>query len=188
MNAAPHLVLVGPMGAGKSTLGQALADRWGLPFVDLDRAIEAEAGLSIPAIFAAEGEPGFRRREREALAAALAGAPSVIATGGGAVLAAENRAALRAHAFVVFLRIGVDEQLQRLANDRERPLIAGGDREAVLRRLAEERAPLYAETADHAFPVDGTTPSEALDGLTDLLRRVWTMPSSSSSSSSGVAP
>ena len=176
------------MGAGKSTLGHGLAAAWGLPLVDLDRAIAAAAGADIPTIFAAEGEAGFRRREREALAVALDGVPSIIATGGGAVLAAENRAALRAHAFVVFLRIGVDEQLRRLAGDRERPLIAGDDREAVLRRLAEERAPLYAEVADLTFPVDGTTASEALDRLSDQLRQTWRAPSPSPSSSSGAAP
>lgn len=173
MESAPHLVLIGPMGAGKSSIGRRLARARGLPFVDLDREIEARAGTDIPTIFAHEGEAGFRRREREALADALDGAPCVLATGGGAVLDADNRARMQRQGFVVHLRIDVDAQLTRLANDRSRPLIAGDDREAVLRRLAAERGPLYAAVADLDFPPTGPGPADAAAGLAALLETRW---------------
>jgi shikimate kinase len=173
MQSAPHLVLVGPMGAGKTTLGQRIASARGLVFVDLDREIETRAGADIPTIFAREGEAGFRRREREALAEALAGPGCVLATGGGAVLDADNRALMRERGFVVHLQIEVEAQLARLAGDRSRPLIAGDDREAVLRRLAAERAPLYAEVADLNFAATGEPPTAAAARLTDILEHRW---------------
>lgn len=173
MSPAPHLVLVGPMGAGKSALGRRLAQARGLPFVDLDREIERRAGADIPAIFAHEGEAGFRRREREALADALDGPACVLATGGGAVLDAGSRARMRERGFVVHLNVDIEEQLARLARDRSRPLIAGDDREAVLRRLAVERAPLYAEVAHLVFATGGTDPAAAAARLARSLDALW---------------
>jgi shikimate kinase len=181
MQPPPHLVLIGPMGAGKSALGRRLATLRDLPFVDLDREIEIRAGADIPTIFAHEGEAGFRRREREALAAALAGPPCVLATGGGAVLDPDNRALMRRHGVVVHLRIAVETQLARLAGDRSRPLIAGDDREAVLRRLAAERGPLYEAAADLNFESTDETPAESAARLADMLdahRRRSAAPSS----------
>ncbi len=176
MTPAPHLVLVGPMGAGKSSLGRRLAQVCGLRFIDLDREIETRAGSDIPTIFACEGEAGFRRREREALADVLTQAGCVIATGGGAVLDPDNRALLRQHGFVVYLQIDVDEQLARLAHDRSRPLLAGADRGEVLSRLAAERAPLYAEVADLHFSPAGLMPAEATERLAERLEGCWQRP------------
>lgn len=173
MNPAPHLVLIGPMGAGKSSLGRRLAQTRGLAFVDLDREIEARAGTEIPTIFACEGEAGFRRREREALADVLGRIGCVIASGGGAVLDPDNRALMGRQAFVVSLQIDVDEQLARLVNDRSRPLLAGADRAEVLTRLATERAPLYAEIADLEFSPTGLTPADAAERLVGLLEIHW---------------
>lgn len=173
MNPASHLVLIGPMGAGKSSLGRRIAQRWALRFVDLDREIETRAGTEIPTMFACEGEAGFRRREREALAEVLAGEGCVIATGGGAVLDPDNRAAMRRLGFVVYLQIDIDEQLARLAHDRSRPLLAGPDRAEVLARLAAERGPLYAEAADLRFSPVGMSATEAAEQLVDLLERRW---------------
>jgi shikimate kinase len=173
MESAPHLVLVGPMGAGKSAIGRRLAKARGLPFVDLDREIEARAGTDIPTIFTHEGEAGFRRREREALADMLDGAPCVLATGGGAVVDPDNRARMQRQGFVVYLRIDVTAQLARLAHDRSRPLIAGSDREAVLHRLAAERGPLYAAVADLDFPPTDPGPAEAATRLGAMLEDRW---------------
>jgi shikimate kinase len=173
MNPAPNLVLVGPMGAGKSALGTRLAARLGLAFVDADRAVEAAAGVDIPTIFALEGEAGFRRREAQQLAEILGGEGRVVATGGGAVLAPETRALLRTRGFVVYLRLGVREQLQRLARDRSRPLLATGDREATLRALAAVREPLYVELADHTVDAAALPADAAARRLATELRARW---------------
>lgn len=173
METAPHLVLVGPMGAGKSSIGRRLALARRLPFVDLDREIETRAGTDIPMIFAHEGEAGFRRREREALADVLDGPPCVLATGGGAVLDPDNRARMRRQGFVVYLHIDVDAQLTRLAHDRSRPLIVCDDREALLRRMAAERGPLYDAVADLTFPPTDPGPAEATSRLAAMLADRW---------------
>lgn len=168
------------MGAGKSSLGRRLAQRWGLAFVDLDREIEARAGVDIPTIFASDGEPGFRQRECATLADVLARAPCVVATGGGAVLAADNRAQMRRRGFVVYLQIDVEEQLARLASDHSRPLLAGVDRAEVLTRLATARAPLYAEVADLTFTPAGMGRSEAAERLAEHLEPHWQRPAAHS--------
>ena len=172
-HAAPHLILVGPMGAGKTAIGRRLAERLGLRFVDLDAVVEARAGARVSEIFAREGEAGFRARERDALGNALEGAAAVVASGGGAVLSPENRQAMRSRGFVVHLSADVDTQLQRLARDRTRPLLEVEDRASVLRKLAEERGPLYAEVADLVFATDGMATPDAADAIAGLLQTHW---------------
>jgi shikimate kinase len=166
------------MGAGKSSIGRRLAERFGLSFVDADREIEAHTGATVTTIFECEGEGGFRARECAALAELLAGEGAVIATGGGAVLDAGNRALLRARAFVVHLHVDVDHQLARLARDRARPLLHAGagngdDREGLLRRLAGVREPLYTEVADLRFDTGDAAPAEAAARLGHLLESRW---------------
>ena len=169
MNPAHHLVLVGPMGAGKTSIGRCLARHFGLPFRDSDHEIERRAGAAVATIFECAGEAGFRARERDVLAELLAGPASVLATGGGAVLDAGSRRLLAASAFVVHLRVEVSTQLERLARDRSRPLLATGDREATLHRLAAERDPLYAGIADLAFD---TRHLPAIDAARELAREL----------------
>lgn len=176
MNPAPNLVLVGPMGAGKSSIGRRLASRFGLDFVDADAEIEARTGARIPMIFECEGEAGFRAREAAALADLLQRDGIVLATGGGAVLDPRNRALMRQRGFVVHLQVSLERQLERLARDRSRPLIAGDDRRQVLERLAAERAPLYAEVADLDFDTDDLFPPQAAGRIAQLLQGRWTRP------------
>lgn len=173
MNAASNLVLVGPMGAGKTSIGKRLAERFGLRFVDLDQAIEAATGVRVADIFEREGEAGFREREARQLALELDGEDRLVATGGGAVLRAENRTLLRQRGFVLHLAVSVEEQLKRLANDRARPLLQRPDREEMLRAMAATRAALYDEVADLRFDSSGLTPSQACEKLVPSLRDRW---------------
>ncbi|MBU6199743.1 MAG: shikimate kinase [Xanthomonadaceae bacterium] len=152
MNPAPNLFFIGPMGAGKSTLGKRVAEALGLPFFDLDHEIQEHCGADIPLIFDIEGEAGFRRRESATLAEFAAREGIVLATGGGAILDADNRRALRERGFVVYLETTVDEQLERLARDRKRPLLAAPDRRERLLALAAQRDPLYREIANLTLP------------------------------------
>jgi len=152
MNPAPNLFFVGPMGAGKTTIGRRVADFLGLPFFDLDHEIEVHTGATVALIFELEGESGFRQREQSVLAEFAAREGIVLATGGGAVLDATNRHVLRERGFVVYLETTLDDQLARLARDRKRPLLAAPDRQERLRSLAAVRNPLYHEVADMTIP------------------------------------
>ena len=173
MNPAPNLVLVGPMGAGKTSIGRRLAEMFGLAFVDADRDIELRTGAAVGTIFECEGEAGFRARERSALAALLLADGQVVSTGGGAVLDAGNRRCMHARGFVVHLQVSVEGQLQRLARDRTRPLLQRADREEVLRTLSTARAPLYAEVADLVFDTEGLGSADAAIALGRLLEGRW---------------
>ncbi len=164
------------MGAGKSCIGRRLAAHFGLPFVDADREVEHRTGASVATIFDCEGEPGFRARESTALAEALGVDGVVLATGGGAVLDADNRRLLRARGFVVHLQVSVEQQLQRLARDHTRPLLARDDREQVLHDLAASRASLYAEVADLGFDTEQLSASEAASRLATRLDQRWQRP------------
>src|SRR5688572_12359414 len=130
MNPARNIVLVGPMGAGKTSIGKRLAARLGLAFVDCDHRLEELTGATVPVIFECEGEAGFRTRESTLIAELMRGSAQLVATGGGAVLAAENRRQLQGGGFVVWLQASVPCQLARLSRDRSRPLLAVPDRHA----------------------------------------------------------
>ncbi|MEO5566221.1 MAG: shikimate kinase [Luteimonas sp.] len=173
MDGAANLVLVGPMGSGKSVLGKRLAASLGLRFADADEELERQAGSRIDLIFETEGESGFRLREREVLERLLADGDQVIATGGGAVLDPGNRERIGKHGFVVWLQAGVESQLQRLAADLDRPLLRDVDRRATLLRLTAERAPFYAEVADLAFDTDLHSERAAGDALLALVQSRW---------------
>lgn len=167
----PHIALVGLSGAGKSTVAPLLASRLGATApVDIDALVSTELGTSAEQAFAELGEAVFRQAETEALLTALGGPPAVIATGGGVVLSATNRAALRDGATVIWLRAHPDHLAARLADTAEaRPLLQG-DPEFALRRLASEREALYAEVADHIVDVEGIDPGDLADELARILR------------------
>jgi len=148
--------LVGPMGSGKTAVGRHLARSLGLSFYDSDAEIERRTGVDIPFIFEKEGEAGFRQREREAIEALTALERIVLATGGGAVLLAENRRHLADRGCVVYLETSVTQQANRVRHGRNRPLLQrGGDIAARLGALMDVRSPLYGEIADITVSTDG---------------------------------
>ena len=153
-----RIFLVGPMGAGKSTIGKYLAQHLKLRFADTDTEIEARTGADIPWIFDVEGEPGFRDREQQVVEEMTLWDDIVLATGGGVVMRPENRQALAARGFVVYLHATVDEQVRRTRRGQRRPLLQTGNPEAVLRSLMAIRDPLYREIADHIIETDGCSP------------------------------
>lgn len=153
-----RIFLVGPMGAGKSTIGKYLAQQLKLRFADTDTEIEERTGADIPWIFDVEGEPGFRDREQQVVEEMTLWDDIVLATGGGVVMRPENRQALAARGFVVYLHATVDEQVRRTRRDQRRPLLQTGNPEAVLRSLMAIRDPLYREIADHIIETDGCSP------------------------------
>lgn len=173
MNPASNLILVGPMGAGKTTIGAHLARVFALHLVDADREIERDSGATVTELFEREGEAGFRARERAMLAHLLGADGQVVATGGGAVLDPDTRRLMRARGFVVHLQADVPQQLARLEGDTTRPLLARPDREQVLHELAARRAPLYTEVADLEFDTGGLDPARAATQLAELLSRRW---------------
>jgi shikimate kinase len=165
------VVLVGFMGSGKSSVGRELARRSGAPFVDVDERIEFAAGCPISDLFAREGEPAFREREKAALRYALSVKGCVIATGGGAFSDEENRVLLRSYAPVVYLHADVETLLERLAGDIGRPLLRGGDREEVVRELLSRRIAGY-RTADVTVRTDGRTVEEVAGQVADWIDRM----------------
>lgn len=148
LNPVPERIfLVGPMGAGKTTVGQQLAKRLGLEFVDSDKEIERRTGANIPLIFELEGEEGFRKREAAVIDALTQRPGIILATGGGAVLCAENRQHLASRGFVIFLHAPVEQLLERTYRDRNRPLLQTENPRAKLEELMAMREPLYREVA-----------------------------------------
>jgi shikimate kinase len=160
-----HILLIGFMGAGKSTVGRLLAERTGRPFVDLDEAIAGAAGKSV----AEDGEEAFRARERDALAALQGQAPAVVACGGGVVLREENRGLLRRTGTVVHLKVSAEEALARIGDVSGRPLLAGGGA-ALAPALLASREVLYAACADIIVDTDGREPLEVAEEVAGLLK------------------
>ena len=152
-----NIFLVGLMGAGKTTVGRALAKRLGMRFVDSDQEIEARTGATIPLIFEIEGEENFRRREAEVIRDLTAQQGIVLATGGGAILNPESRNYLKARGTVIYLRASVNSLLHRTINDRNRPLLQTADPRKKLEELSRQREPLYNEIAH--FVIDTGRPN-----------------------------
>ena len=162
--------LVGMMGAGKTTIGRGLARILGREFLDLDHEIEARCGVRVAHIFDIEGEEGFRRRERSVLEECSARPDLVLATGGGAVLAPENRRRLKSRGVVVYLRATPEDLYRRVARDRSRPLLQTADPQARIRELVAAREPLYEEVADVVFDTGSMPVQQVVKALVPLLQ------------------
>lgn len=165
----PNIFLVGPMGSGKSAVGRRLARDIRAEFVDSDTVIEQRTGVEISYIFEKEGESGFRRREREMLEELTGLSGIVLATGGGSVLAPENRVLLAERGRVVYLQASIPQLLERTSHNRNRPLLAGGNPEQTLTDLLEQRDPLYRDIADFCVDTDGRT---VADVAAEIRRRL----------------
>ena len=163
------IFLVGPMGAGKSTIGKLLAAQLGLPFADSDKVLEERTGADIPWIFDVEGEEGFRRREHAVLHDLCKGEPQVIATGGGIVLLPENRQLLIANGLVVYLCASLDQLVERTSKNSNRPLLQVADPRAKLLEILAQREALYREVADLVCDTDDCTPKQAAQLVADQL-------------------
>ncbi|WP_277600696.1 shikimate kinase AroK [Amphritea opalescens] len=165
-----NIFLIGPMGAGKSTIGRLLSHELKLRFVDSDKVIEELAGADIPWIFDVEGEEGFRDREAKIIDQLSAEDGMVLATGGGAVLRAENRSNLQGRGTVVYLQASVAQQLERTARDKNRPLLQTPDPETVLNTLMEQRHPLYLQVADVVVDTERRNPKAVVTDIMAELR------------------
>ncbi len=163
----PRVVLVGPMGAGKTTVATLLAEAWDLEVRDTDTDIEVAEGRSISDIFVDDGEDHFRVLEAKAVAEALASHDGVLALGGGAVLDASTRELLVGHR-VVFLRVGLADAVKRVGLGTGRPLLLGNVR-ARIKALLDERTPVYESVATHVVETDGRAPAEVAAEVRELV-------------------
>ena len=167
-----NIFLVGLMGAGKTSVGRLLAKDLSMTFVDCDHEIEKRTGVSVSVIFEIEGEEGFRRRESAILRELVQSPNVVLATGGGAVLWPENRAALSENGCVIYLRATIDELWQRTRHDRNRPLLRTDDPRARLADLFEQRDPLYREVADVTIDTGSQSLRNLVSQLEERLRQL----------------
>jgi shikimate kinase len=163
-----HVLLIGFMGSGKSTVGRIVGESLGLRFLDLDERVVSWEGRSIADIFAADGEPAFRVAESAALAALAEAESTVVACGGGIVLDDANRSLLKRLGTVVYLVVSAEEALARIGDTSGRPLLVGGD-VAMASALLRSREALYEATADLTVPTEGRTPREVAEALLAML-------------------
>ncbi|MCB5162306.1 shikimate kinase [Marinomonas algarum] len=177
---APNIILVGPMGAGKTTIGRLISQSMGKEFYDLDKVIEDNAGADIPWIFEREGEDGFRKRETQALESMIQSdaGDCVIATGGGIVMRKENRDILREGALVIYLYASVSQQLYRTSKSSHRPLLQTGDPKATLTKLFEVRDPLYRDVATLVVETDARHPRSVANKVLSTIKRHLSMETS----------
>lgn len=164
-----NVFLVGPMGAGKSTIGRLLSHELNYTFIDSDKVIEERSGANIPWIFDVEGEQGFRDREAAVIDELTQLNDCVLATGGGVVIRPENRSNLQSRGLVVYLQTSIEQQLERTAKDRNRPLLQTDNPEAVLRSLLNQRGPLYQSCADIIIRTDKRHPRAVIQ---EILRQM----------------
>ncbi|MCB1726981.1 MAG: shikimate kinase AroK [Gammaproteobacteria bacterium] len=164
-----RIFLIGPMGAGNMPIGKQLAQSLGMTFGDSDHEIQRRTGVDIPTIFEYEGEEGFRQREQQAIDDLTQVDNQVLATGGGAILRAENRQHLSARGIVVFLACSPEQQFERTYRDRNRPLLQTEDPLERLKTLMAEREPLYLSTADYTVSTEGRSAATVANEILERL-------------------
>ncbi|EWH09241.1 shikimate kinase I [Catenovulum agarivorans DS-2] len=164
-----NIFLIGPMGAGKSTIGRQLAQELHLEFYDSDAEIERRTGADIAWVFDVEGEAGFRVREEKVIFDLTEKQGIVLATGGGSIISKETRNRLSARGFVVYLETTIEKQVARTARDKRRPLLQNGNPEEILTDLAENRNPLYEEVADLIVKTDNQSAKVVAREIIDRL-------------------
>jgi shikimate kinase len=174
MGKASRVFLIGPMGAGKSTIGRHLAELLHKSFIDSDHEIEHRTGASVSLIFEIEGEEGFRRRESAVLDELTQRNNVVIATGGGAVLSQANRAVLKSRGTVVYLQAPIATLVARTRRDRHRPLLREGERSAKFEEIMRVRQPLYLEIADVIVAADQRAPASVAQEIASKIRSLKT--------------
>ena len=165
----PNVFLVGPMGAGKTTVGKLLSEALNLEFVDIDREVELRAGADIPWIFDVEGEEGFRARESRALEEIVMKTGQLIATGGGIVLSPSNRSIIKKD-FCIYLKAELPQIVARIGKDKKRPLLQKGDPHEVLRNILETRDPLYREVATCIVQTDARPMRQVVREIVKLFK------------------
>ena len=165
-----NIFIVGPMGSGKSTVGKIISDELFLDFFDTDDEIEKRTGASIDWIFDLEGEEGFRRRESKILSEMVQKNSIVLSTGGGIILDSSNRELLSSRGTVFYLSTPISIQVERTANDKDRPLLKNGNPSEILSKLHEERKGLYASVSDHVVETDNKSSQEVASQIVKLVK------------------
>ena len=165
-----NIFIVGPMGSGKSTVGKIISDELFLDFFDTDDEIEKRTGASIDWIFDLEGEEGFRRRESEILSEMVHKNSIVLSTGGGIILDSSNRELLSSRGTVFYLSTPISIQVERTANDKDRPLLKNGNPSEILSKLHEERKGLYESVSDHVVETDSKSSQEVASQIVKLVK------------------
>ncbi len=155
MKNSQNIFLIGPTGAGKTTVGRNIARRLRIDFFDSDREIESLCGVSIPTIFEYEGEQGFRDRETKVIDELTQRSSILLATGGGSILREENRKMLSERGTVIYLHVNLKEQFSRISNDKNRPLLQTENPRDTLRKMMQERSPIYESVADYRVNSNG---------------------------------
>lgn len=171
MHDETNIILIGPMGAGKTTIGRQLAKRLSKGFYDSDHEIEKYTGADIPLIFEIEGEEGFRKRESQVLEELVLNKNIVLSTGGGAILVAENRKLLSDNGIIIYLKSTAEKLYKRIANDKSRPLLQTDDRLNKIKRILDEREPIYLSLANKVIETQEQSIKQITQKIIDFIKQ-----------------